>query len=95
MQGHQELAALEIVFDFEGDIGEVAMVGYAQVLAALKSLVRPYCTFFQEKISLPSSSGSGSFRSDHSIQSDHSPVLQIRSQPRRAREDAVAQEDRH
>ena len=42
MQDHKELAALEIAFDFEGDIGEVAMVGYAQVLAALKSLVRPY-----------------------------------------------------
>jgi hypothetical protein len=41
---------------------------------------------------LPSS---GSFQSDHSIQSDHSPALQIRPEPRRARQDAVAQEDHH
>jgi hypothetical protein len=40
LQGHKELAP-DIVFDFEGDIGEVAVVGWAQVLAALKTLVRP------------------------------------------------------
>jgi hypothetical protein len=41
LQDHKELA-LEIVFDFEGDIGEVAVVGWAQVLAALQTLVRPF-----------------------------------------------------
>jgi hypothetical protein len=44
LQGHKELAALELMFEFKQDLGEVAVVGWPQMLASLKSLVRPFLT---------------------------------------------------
>ncbi len=42
LQGHKDLAALELIFDFKQDLGEVAVVGWPQMLASLKTLLRPF-----------------------------------------------------